>query len=191
MPLSALYLADLLYEAGLPPEMLSIVTGDPREIADELDHQPRRRPGHLHRRRRDRQGDRRQGRLSPDRPRARRQRSAHRHGRRRPRRGGDARGPGLVRELRPALHRGQAHARPRGDRRRASPSSWSSRPSAGATATRATKSEMGTVIDEEAARLFEARVAEAVGQGARLLGRQPASTARSIRRPCSTASGPR
>jgi putative phosphonoacetaldehyde dehydrogenase len=35
-PLSALLLADLLYEAGLPPEMLSVVTGDPREIADEM-----------------------------------------------------------------------------------------------------------------------------------------------------------
>jgi putative phosphonoacetaldehyde dehydrogenase len=35
-PLSALVLADILYEAGLPPEMLSIVTGDPHEIADEL-----------------------------------------------------------------------------------------------------------------------------------------------------------
>ena len=35
-PLSALYFADLLYEAGLPPEMLQVVTGDPREIADEL-----------------------------------------------------------------------------------------------------------------------------------------------------------
>src|SRR5512132_1216738 len=35
-PLSALVLADILYEAGLPPPMLSIVTGDPREIADEM-----------------------------------------------------------------------------------------------------------------------------------------------------------
>src|SRR5947199_671851 len=35
-PLSALLLADTLYEAGLPPEMLSVLTGDPREIADEL-----------------------------------------------------------------------------------------------------------------------------------------------------------
>jgi putative phosphonoacetaldehyde dehydrogenase len=35
-PLSALALADVFYEAGLPPEMLSIVTGDPREIGDEL-----------------------------------------------------------------------------------------------------------------------------------------------------------
>lgn len=35
-PLAALILADILYEAGLPPEMLSVVTGDPAEIADEL-----------------------------------------------------------------------------------------------------------------------------------------------------------
>ena len=35
-PLAALLLADVFYEAGLPPEMLSVVTGDPREIADEL-----------------------------------------------------------------------------------------------------------------------------------------------------------
>ena len=36
VPLSALYFADLLYEAGLPPEMLAVVTGDPKEIADEM-----------------------------------------------------------------------------------------------------------------------------------------------------------
>jgi aldehyde dehydrogenase (NAD+) len=35
-PLSALALADIAYEAGLPPQMLSVLTGDPREIADEL-----------------------------------------------------------------------------------------------------------------------------------------------------------
>ena len=35
-PLNALLLADILYEAGLPPEMLSVVTGDPKEIADEM-----------------------------------------------------------------------------------------------------------------------------------------------------------
>ena len=35
-PLSALLLADILYEAGLPPEMFSVVTGDPREIADQM-----------------------------------------------------------------------------------------------------------------------------------------------------------
>jgi putative phosphonoacetaldehyde dehydrogenase len=36
VPLSALLFADLLYEAGLPPAMLSVLTGEPREIADEL-----------------------------------------------------------------------------------------------------------------------------------------------------------
>src|SRR5579863_7282546 len=35
-PLSALRLADILYEAGLPPPMFSVLTGDPQEIADEL-----------------------------------------------------------------------------------------------------------------------------------------------------------
>jgi putative phosphonoacetaldehyde dehydrogenase len=35
-PLSAYYLAELLYEAGLPREMFQVITGDPREIADEL-----------------------------------------------------------------------------------------------------------------------------------------------------------
>jgi aldehyde dehydrogenase (NAD+) len=36
VPFSALLLADILYEAGLPPEMFQVITGDPREIADEL-----------------------------------------------------------------------------------------------------------------------------------------------------------
>lgn len=36
VPLSALLLADILYEAGLPAEMFQVVTGDPAEIADEL-----------------------------------------------------------------------------------------------------------------------------------------------------------
>jgi phosphonoacetaldehyde dehydrogenase len=35
-PLAALMLADVLYEAGLPPPMLSVITGDPKEIADEM-----------------------------------------------------------------------------------------------------------------------------------------------------------
>jgi aldehyde dehydrogenase (NAD+) len=35
-PLAALTLADILYESGLPPQMLSVVTGDPREIAEAL-----------------------------------------------------------------------------------------------------------------------------------------------------------
>ena len=36
VPFSAILLADFLYEAGLPREMLSVITGDPSEIADEL-----------------------------------------------------------------------------------------------------------------------------------------------------------
>lgn len=36
VPFSAILFADILLEAGLPPEMLSVITGDPREIADEL-----------------------------------------------------------------------------------------------------------------------------------------------------------
>jgi phosphonoacetaldehyde dehydrogenase len=35
-PLTALLLADIVYEAGLPPEMFSVVTGDPKELADEM-----------------------------------------------------------------------------------------------------------------------------------------------------------
>lgn len=35
-PLTALFLADVLYEAGLPPEMLSVVTGSPADIGDEM-----------------------------------------------------------------------------------------------------------------------------------------------------------
>lgn len=36
VPLSALMFADILYEAGLPPEMFQVITGDPGEIANEL-----------------------------------------------------------------------------------------------------------------------------------------------------------
>ena len=36
VPFSAILFADLLYEAGLPRQMLSVVTGNPAEIADEL-----------------------------------------------------------------------------------------------------------------------------------------------------------
>jgi len=35
-PLTAIWLADALYEAGLPPEMLSVVTGWPGDIGDEM-----------------------------------------------------------------------------------------------------------------------------------------------------------
>jgi putative phosphonoacetaldehyde dehydrogenase len=35
-PLTAIALADILYEAGLPPQMLSVVTGWPADIGDEM-----------------------------------------------------------------------------------------------------------------------------------------------------------
>jgi putative phosphonoacetaldehyde dehydrogenase len=35
-PLTALLLADIVYEAGLPPEMLSVVTGLPQDMGDEM-----------------------------------------------------------------------------------------------------------------------------------------------------------
>ncbi len=35
-PLTAIWLADALYEAGLPPEMLSVVTGWPQDIGEEM-----------------------------------------------------------------------------------------------------------------------------------------------------------
>ena len=41
VPFSAILFADILYQAGLPPEMLSVLTGDPREIADELITHPK------------------------------------------------------------------------------------------------------------------------------------------------------
>ncbi len=36
VPLSTYLLADIFYAAGLPQEMLQVITGDPKEIADEL-----------------------------------------------------------------------------------------------------------------------------------------------------------
>jgi putative phosphonoacetaldehyde dehydrogenase len=35
-PMTALWLADVLYEAGLPPEMYSVVTGWPQDIGEEM-----------------------------------------------------------------------------------------------------------------------------------------------------------
>ena len=48
-PLTALFLADTLYEAGLPPEMLSVITGDPSRHRRCHDHRPACRPCDLHR----------------------------------------------------------------------------------------------------------------------------------------------
>ena len=109
-PLTAFALADILYEAGLPPEMLSVVTGDPAEIADELLTSAERRSRDLHRRRVDRQVHCRQGRLQAAGSGTRRQRSDHRARRCGPRGSSHAGGERFLQELRPAMHCRQAHA---------------------------------------------------------------------------------
>jgi acyl-CoA reductase-like NAD-dependent aldehyde dehydrogenase len=87
--LTAYLLADVLYEAGLPPAMFQVVTGDPREIADEMLVNPEHRPRHLHRRRRrSASTSPTKAGLSPHGAGAGRQRPADRDGGRRPRRGG-------------------------------------------------------------------------------------------------------
>ena len=40
-PLTAIWLADAIYEAGLPPQMLSVVTGWPADIGDEMITNPK------------------------------------------------------------------------------------------------------------------------------------------------------
>ena len=93
-PLAAYYLADLLYEAGLPPRDAVGRHRRPARDRRRAAHQPGRRPGDLHRRRGDRQVHRRQGGLQARSPRAGRQRPHHRDGGRRPRGGRHARGQG-------------------------------------------------------------------------------------------------
>ena len=83
---------------------------DRRRDADRREHRSR----HLHRRRGGRQVDRGEGRLQAASAGNGRQRSADRDGGRRSRGSRVARGCGLVQELGPALHGGQAHARARG-----------------------------------------------------------------------------
>ena len=112
-PLTALALADVLYEAGLPPEMLSVVTGNPSHHGRFHDHRPGRRPRHLHGLGARRQAHRGNGWLQACRPRAWRQRSADRDGGCRSRQGGRTRCPGRDQELRPALHGGEADPRRR------------------------------------------------------------------------------
>ena len=110
-PLSAFALADILYEAGLPPEMLAVLTGEPREIADELLTSAdvdlvtftggvqigKYIAG--------------QGRLQAPGVGTGRQRSHHRARGCGPRRGCHSGGERLLQELGPAMHRRQAHSR--------------------------------------------------------------------------------
>ena len=140
-PMTALVLADILYEAGLPPEMLSVVTGWPEDIGDEMITNANIDlitftggvpVGKM---------IAAQGRLQAPGAGARRQRSADHPQRSLRRRSGQGGGPGRGgrhEELRPALHGGQAHPRAR----RRSPTAscrwcWSG-PRRSASATRAT-----------------------------------------------------
>ena len=135
-PLSALLLADILYEAGLAAG--DVLGGDRRPEGDRRRDadQRGRRSGDLHRRRRGRQVHRRQGRLQAPGAGARRQRSADRHGRRRHRRSRDAGRRRLVQELGPALHGDQAHARAAVGRRPVRRARCWRRPRPSSTATR-------------------------------------------------------
>ena len=117
-PLSALLLADILYEAGLPPEMFSVVTGDPKEIADEMLTNPDVDLVTFTGGVRHRQVHRGESRLQAAGAGARRQRPADRDGGCRHRRGRGAGGDGLVQEFRAAVHGDQADAGPRERRRR-------------------------------------------------------------------------
>ena len=87
----------------------------------------------------------------------------------------DAGGAGLLQELGPALHGGQAHDRARGGRRAFAELLVEKTKALDATATRPIATvDMGTVIDEAAARLFEARGRRGGGAGRAAAGRQPA-----------------
>ena len=115
-PLAAILLADVLYEAGLPPPMLSVITGDPKEIADEMltnEHVDvvtftggvpigKYIAG--------------QGGVQAAGAGAGRQRPAGGDGRCRHRQGRRPGGERQLQEQRPALHRGQAHLRASEDR---------------------------------------------------------------------------
>ena len=115
-PLTALAVMRLGEEAGLPPGVLSIVTGDAEDapaIGARDDVEPGRAQARLHRLDR--------GRQAADGPvrgpgqeglaRARRQRAVHRLRRRRPRCGGRRRADLQVPQLGPDVHLGQPHPR--------------------------------------------------------------------------------
>ena len=101
--------------------------------------------------------------------------------------GGDACRRRLLQEFRPALHGGEAHDRPR------ERSPTLRRAAAGQDQEAEVRrsrwiptTDIGTVIDEAAARYCEDAVNEAVGEGAKLLYGNMTARARSIRRRWST-----
>ena len=153
-PLTALLLADMLYEAGLPPRMLSVVTGDPREIADELltnptsISSPSRAACPIGKYIAAQAVYKRQvlelGGNDPH----------HRHGGRRPRRRPPRWPPPARTRTRPALHRGQAHAGARAVADALRRARWSRAREAWTLRRPADPSlDMGTVIDERRPRV--------------------------------------
>ncbi len=111
-PLSALRIGELALEAGFPPGVLNVLTGDGETGAALVDH-PGRRQDRLHRLDRRRARDRREGRQSAQArdARARRQVAEHHPPRRRHRRGGEGLLPGALLQLRPGLQRRLAPVR--------------------------------------------------------------------------------
>ena len=184
-PLTALLLADILYEAGLPPEMFSVVTGDPREIADEMLTNP----------------DVDLVTFTGGVPIGKYIAAKAVYKRQVLELGGNdplivmedadleeaatLAAAGSYKNSGPALHGGQAHARARERSPTTSSSGWSRRRRPGPTATRWIATlDMGTVIDEAAAQQLRGNASTTRSRGARSCSPATCATARSIRRPC-------
>ena len=117
-PISAIKLAEILYEAGLPENWLHVITGPGSEVGNAIVDRRAHRRHHLHRLGAGRLGHPRQGRPQEGQPRAGLDRAADRPLRRRL---GDRRRQGQAARLLargPELHLGAADPRPRIDVRR-------------------------------------------------------------------------
>ena len=115
-PLTALRLADLVAEAGIPKGVFNLVTGMGETAGDRLVRSPRRRQGRLHRLDRGRQDHqpRRHRHAEAGHARARRQVAGHRPARRRHRQDRGRRRPLDLRQFGPGLHRRLAALRAQG-----------------------------------------------------------------------------
>ena len=159
-----------MYEAGLPPEMFSVVTGLPEDVGDEMITNPHAELITF-------TGGVPVGKLIAERAGYRRTvlelggnapfivmddadlKKAAEHG-----------GAGGHQELGTALHGGEAHPLHRQRWPTTSPSWWrSGRPRSNYGDPMDPETDMGTVIHEGAAQLFERRVNDAVEAGAELL----------------------